>query len=135
MPRKDNKTSWASTARTKQIIADLFVHPPVSHADLQQRLGVASALDARKYLLDRMRSGQVESTDVELYGDLFHILGLGGEAESLLGLVGDAALDLRTRSCAMGILLSEDASFAPRLQEQLSPRRCCKSSPNRCPTR
>ena len=121
MPRKDNKTSWASTARTKQIIADLFVHPPVSHADLQQRLGVASALEARKYLLDRMRSGQVESTDVELYGDLFHILGLGGEADSLLGLVGDAALDLRTRSCAMGILLSEDASFAPRLQEQLTP--------------
>lgn len=121
MPRRDNKPSWASAARTQQIIADLFVHPPVSQADLVHRLGVASVVDARKCLLDRMRSGKVESTDVELYGDLFHMLGLGGEAESLVGLVSDQQLDLRTRSCAMGILLSEDASFAPRLQEELSP--------------
>lgn len=121
MPRRDNKPSWASAAKTQQIIADLFVHPPVSQADLVHRLGVASVVDARKCLLDRMRSGKVESTDVELYGDLFHMLGLGGEAESLVGLVSDQRLDLRTRSCAMGILLSEDASFAPRLQEALSP--------------
>lgn len=121
MPRRDNKPSWASAAKTQQIIADLFVHPPVSQADLVHRLEVASVVDARKCLLDRMRTGKVESTDVELYGDLFHMLGLGGEAESLVGLVSDQRLDLRTRSCAMGILLSEDASFAPRLQEELSP--------------
>ncbi len=121
MPRRDNKKPWASTAKTQQIIADLFVHPPVSQADLEQRLGVASVGEARKYLLDRMRSGQVESTDVELYGDLFHVLGLGGEAESLLRVVSDDKIDLRTRSCAMGILLSEDPSFAGKLQEILSP--------------
>jgi len=121
MARRDNKTSWASAARTQQIIADLFVHPPVSHADLMQRIGVASVAEARKYLLDRLRGGQVESTDVELYGDLFHVLGLGSAADSLLGLVSDNAQALRTRSCAMGILLSEDPSFAPRLQELLPP--------------
>ena len=121
MPRRDRKTPWASAAKTQQIVADLFVHPPVSHADLQERLGVASVGDARKYLLDRMRSGKVESTDVELYGDLFHVLGLGSEADSLLRVVSDDKLDLRTRSCAMGILLSEDPSFAGKLQEVLSP--------------
>jgi hypothetical protein len=121
MARRDRKTSWASAARTHQIIADLFAHPPVSHADLMQRLAVASAGDARHYLLERMRQGKVEPTDVELYGDLFHVLGLGGEAEALVGLVKDPAVTLRTRSCAMGILLSEDPGFAPRLQELLSP--------------
>lgn len=111
MARRDRKTSWASAARTHQIIADLFAHPPVSHADLMQRLAVASAGDARHYLLERMRQGKVEPTDVELYGDLFHVLGLGGEAEALVGLVKDPAVTLRTRSCAMGILLSEDLGF------------------------
>ncbi|MBL9044417.1 MAG: hypothetical protein JNM83_22590 [Myxococcales bacterium] len=121
MARRDRKTSWASAARTHQIIADLFAHPPVSHADLMQRIEVASVGDARHYLLDRMQKGKVEPTDVELYGDLFHVLGLGGEAEALVGLVKDPAVTLRTRSCAMGILLSEDPGFAPRLQELLSP--------------
>ena len=99
------------------IIDELFEHPPVSRAELEQRLAPASVLEARRTLVERLLRGDVEETDGDLLISIFHVLGIGREAQALFDLVADARRQRHVRAYALTVLLHADPLYSDKLRE------------------
>jgi len=107
-------------AATRSILDELFVHPPVSRAELEQRLAPASVLEARRVLVERLSAGDVQESDGDLLINIFHILGVGRESEALLDVVADQEQPRHVRAYALTVLLHADPLYSEKLREVVS---------------
>lgn len=105
---------------TRQILDELFAHPPISRAELEQRLAPASVLPARRALVDRLVHGEVEESDGDLLISIFHIIGIGRESQALFDLVADTQRERHLRAYALTVLLHADPMFSEKLREVVS---------------
>ncbi len=119
MPRRlSNKATRAKS--TQRIIDELFAHPPISRAEMEQRLAPASVLETRRALIDRLERGAVEEIDGDLLISMFHVVGLGTEAPALLSIVADAQAPRHIRAYALTVLLHADPLHSDKLRQILS---------------
>jgi hypothetical protein len=120
MPGRKETPRADQDASPQQIVSNLFVHPPVNHADLVARLGASSPASVRECLIEKMRFGTVSPAEVSLLEDMFCTVGVGSAKNHLRNIVADRALHARTRACAMSLLLAEDSSALSKLHMELS---------------
>lgn len=120
MPRRPQQSSGARAANTRSILDELFAHPPVSRAELEQRLAPANVLEARRSLTGRLARGEVEESDGDLLVSIFHVLGIGRESQTLIDIVADAERDRHSRACALTVLLHDDPQYSDKLREVVS---------------
>ena len=102
---------------TRSILEELFVHPPVSRAELEQRLAPASVLEARRAMVERLSRGDIEEADGDLLISIFHIIGIGRESQALFDLVADVRRDRHVRAYALTVLLHADPQYSDKLRE------------------
>lgn len=115
MPRRPGTPS-RSAESTRAIVEDLFRHPPVNRAELEQRLEAASAPEVRRLLVERLTSAQIEGAEGDLLVHVFQILRVGSAAEELLALVADGTHDVKARALAMSVLLHENPDYGAALR-------------------
>lgn len=113
MPRRPGN----SAPDPRAILDDLFAHPPVSRAELEQRLDRISPADLRRLLIDRMVRGRLRESDSDLMVSLFHIVGVGRDCEVLVDAVADARRERHVRACALAVLLAADPTYSERLRK------------------
>lgn len=108
--------------QTRAILDELFRHPPVSLAELEQRLGPASANTARHALAERlMKEGdQLSDADGELLVHLFQYLGVGRESDVLLDLIADRARPTHARARALAILVHDKTDYSEAVRLRIS---------------
>jgi hypothetical protein len=99
------------------ILDELFAHPPVSRAELEQRLDRISPADLRRLLIDRIVRGRLRESDSDLMVSLFHIVGVGRDCEVLVEAVADARRERHVRACALAVLLAADPTYSERLRK------------------
>lgn len=104
MPRR---TRPAGLDRAERVVAGLFEHPPISEAELAQRLEGVSAARARYRLLLRLRNGPLSEAEVPLLVHAFTCLGPGEEGDHLVAILRDGA-DPHRRAAALQILARVD---------------------------
>lgn len=107
-------------ASTRSILDELFAHPPVSRAELEQRLAPANALEARRSLVSRLARGEIEESDGDLLVSIFHVLGIGRESQALIDVVSDGGRERHIRACALTVLLHDDPQYSDKLREVVS---------------
>lgn len=105
---------------TRSILDELFTHPPVSRAELEQRLAPASVVEARRVLIERLTQGPIEESDGDLFVSVFHILGIGNESQPLLNVVADSRRPRHVRAYALTVLLHADPLYSDKLREVVS---------------
>jgi hypothetical protein len=93
------------TARA--VIDELFEHPPVSDAELSQRLSAANADDSRRLLMERLQSSLGEE-ELGLFIAVFKKLGIGPERERLMQLAVDKGVETFVRTLAIAVLAEDD---------------------------
>jgi hypothetical protein len=120
MPRPPEKQHRTSVAKTRDILEELFLHPPVSQAELDHRLAPVNLQAARRLLAERLASPELSESDGELLVSLFHALGVGQQSQALVGLVSNPAVPQRTRAHALTILLHEDPAYGESLRQYVS---------------
>ena len=112
MPRRS-----ASAPDARAVLDELFAHPPVSRAELQQRLDRTSTQDVRRLLIDRIVRGRLREADSDLMVSLFHLVGVGRDCEVLVDAVADARRERHVRACALAVLLAADPTYSERLRK------------------
>ena len=121
MPRPPQKeprtTANKSVSRTHAILNELFLHPPISRPELEQRLTSAHLPTARKWLIDKLDSPQLSDSDGELLVGIFHCLGIETDTAALITIVTDSKRERRIRAYALTILLHEDPTYSESLRE------------------
>jgi len=113
MPRRPANPSPDARA----ILDELFAHPPVSRAELEQRLDRISSADLRRLLIDRIVRGRLRESDSDLMVSLFHIVGVGRDCEGMVDAVADARRERHVRACALAVLLAADPTYSERLRK------------------
>ncbi len=113
MPRR----SANSAPDARAILDELFAHPPVSRAELEQRLDRTSTQDVRRLLIDRIVRGRLREADSDLMVSLFHLIGVGRDCEVLVDAVADARRERHVRACALAVLLAADPTYSERLRK------------------
>jgi hypothetical protein len=115
MPRR----SATSGPDARAILDELFAHPPVSRAELEQRLDRTRTQDVRRLLIDRIVRGPLREADSDLMVSLFHMVGVGRECEVLVDAVADARRERHVRACALAVLLAADPTYSERLRKRV----------------
>lgn len=115
MPRRSAK----SAPDARAILDELFAHPPVSRAELEQRLDRTSSQDVRRLLIDRIVRGRLREADSDLMVSLFHLVGVGRECEVLVDAVADVRRERHVRACALAVLLAADPTYSERLRKRV----------------
>lgn len=120
MPRPPEKHPRLSAAKTRDILEELFEHPPVSRAELEQRLAPVSLPSARRLLAERLASPELSESDGELLVSVFQCVGVGQQGQALVALVSNPKVDQRVRAHALTILLHEDPAYGESLRQYVS---------------
>ncbi|HRI54647.1 MAG TPA: hypothetical protein PLW65_31130, partial [Pseudomonadota bacterium] len=120
MPRPPEKHPRLSAAKTRDILEELFEHPPVSRAELEQRLAPVSLPAARRLLAERLASPELSESDGELLVSVFQCVGVGQQGQALVALVSNPKVDQRVRAHALTILLHEDPAYGESLRQYVS---------------
>ncbi len=117
MPRRPANPS----PDARMILDELFAHPPVSRAELEQRLDRSSPVELRRLLIDRIVRGRLRESDSDLMVSLFHIVGVGRDCDVLIDAVADARRERHVRACALAVLLAADPTYSERLRKVVPP--------------
>lgn len=120
MPRPPEKHPRLSAAKTRDILDELFEHPPVSRAELEQRLAPVSLPSARRLLAERLAAPELTESDGELLVSVFQCVGVGQQGQALVALVSNPKVDQRIRAHALTILLHEDPAYGESLRQYVS---------------
>jgi hypothetical protein len=120
MPRPPEKHPRLSAAKTRDILEELFEHPPVSRAELEQRLAPVSLPSARRLLAERLAAPELTESDGELLVSVFQCVGVGQQGQALVALVSNPKVDQRIRAHALTILLHEDPAYGESLRQYVS---------------
>lgn len=120
MPRTPEKSPRISAAKTRDILDELFVHPPVSRADLEQRVAPVNLSVARRLLAERLAAPRLSEPDGELLVSVFQCIGVGQQSQALVALVVNPKVDQRIRAYALTILLHEDPAYGESLRQYVS---------------
>lgn len=120
MPRPPEKHPRLSAAKTRDILDELFEHPPVSRAELEQRLAPVSLPSARRLLAERLAAPELSESDGELLVSVFQCVGVGQQGQALVALVSNPKVDQRIRAHALTILLHEDPAYGESLRQYVS---------------
>lgn len=120
MPRPPEKHPRTSAAKTRDILDELFAHPPVSRAELEQRLAPVNLAAARRLLAERLAAPRLSESDGELLVSVFQCLGVGQQSQPLVALVVNPNVDQRIRAHALTILLHEDPAYGESLRQYVS---------------
>ncbi len=114
--------SSPQAVNTRGILEELFTHPPVSRAELEQRLAPARIGEARRFLVERLARGDIEENEGDLLVSIFHILGIGRESQALLDVVAAPEQHRHIRAYALTVLLHADPAYSEKLREVVSER-------------
>jgi len=106
---------------TRSVIDDIFAHPPISEAELQQRLVPADGEKARRILTERLSGSRVKADEFALFLEVFAILGIGRQRKNLLRIAADRETDTLARTLAMTVLADHDPDYLDREIERIDP--------------
>ncbi|MBN1653025.1 MAG: hypothetical protein JXA30_04540 [Deltaproteobacteria bacterium] len=107
---------------TRSVIEEIFIHPPISEAELQQRLSAADEKKARRLLTERLEQSRVRSEEFALFLEVYSILGIGEQRSRLLRIAADKQKDSLVRTLAMTVLADHDPQYLDKELENLDPQ-------------
>jgi hypothetical protein len=100
---------------TREIVGDLFFHPPVNDAELSERVGSVDVTTARRLVIDRLDQGMLPTQAGPLFLAILGKLGIGRQKQRLMRIALDLSRESRDRLWAAIVLTSND----PKVMEQL----------------
>ncbi|MCP4680010.1 MAG: hypothetical protein GY854_31870 [Deltaproteobacteria bacterium] len=116
-----NSKAEIGCSRTREIVDDLFVHPPVNDAELDQRLGGIDSTEARRLLIDRLEKGKLVDRSGPLFLAVVGRLGIGRQKRRLTRIALNLECNSRDRLWASMALTSEDPKMMDLLVRELGP--------------
>ncbi len=108
-------------SRTREIIDDLFAHPPVNDAELRQRIEDVNATAARRLVVDQLDRSRLPERAGPLFLALMAQIGIGRQKGHLTRIALDLSRDSRERLWAAMALTSEDPKAMDYLVDELGP--------------
>ncbi len=118
MPRKKK----SSMHRTREVLDELFAHPPINEADLERRLLPIDPASARRVLTERLQRALVDEEDFGLFLEVFLRLGLGQERDLLARIALDKENDTLARTLAMSLVAGDDPDYLSDDVEGMDPQ-------------
>ncbi|MCP4604334.1 MAG: hypothetical protein GY847_28070 [Proteobacteria bacterium] len=106
-------------SRTREIIGDLFNHPPVNEAELKQRIESVDANEARLLVVNQLEQSNVPDRSGPLFLAIIGHLGVGRQKRRLTGIALDVERNSRERLWAAMALTSEDPKTMDLLISEL----------------
>jgi hypothetical protein len=116
MSRKRDK----GMENARAVIDELFDHPPVSEAELSQRISGVDPEAGRRILMERLHSSLAEE-DFGLFIAIFQKLGIGSDRDRLMALATDKHADTFVRSLVIAILAEADPTILNEGIKNLDP--------------
>ncbi|MCU0664599.1 MAG: hypothetical protein MUC50_20020 [Myxococcota bacterium] len=108
-------------SRTREIIEDIFAHPPVNEAELARRLQSVDATMARRIIIDRLLQRELPDRDGPLFVAVLGQVGLGRQKGRLAAVALDDERTPRERLWASMALTSQDPTAMEMLAERMGP--------------
>lgn len=106
---------------TREVIADLFNHPPVNEAELKQRLQSVEVHVARRLIVDKLDSRSLPDRAGPLFLALMGEIGIARQKDRLTDIALDLSRCSRERLWAAMALASEDPKAMDMLADRLGP--------------
>lgn len=117
MPRR----TASPKSRTRDIIDDIFAHPPVNEAELTRRLKAVDANVARRLIIDRLSERELPDRDGPLFVAVLGQVGLGRQKTRLASIALDEQRTPRERLWASMALTSHDPTAMDMLAQRMGP--------------
>jgi hypothetical protein len=111
----------ARKQNARSVIEEIFAHPPVSEAELRQRLMPVDAKVGRSLLMERLSRALVGEEEFGLFLEVFSKLGVGEERRRLAAIVNNGEYDTLTRTLAMTLLAEDDPDYLSADIEGIDP--------------
>ncbi len=106
---------------TREIVDELFVHPPVNEPELAQRIDGVDKTVARRLVIDQLDVGKLSDRSGPLFLAILGQIKIGRQKRRLTRIALDLNRNLRERLWAAMALTAEDPKTMDYLVDQLGP--------------